>query len=70
MDKPRLAIEFETKNDFNEWKRTYTKYYDIENKEEIIKAIKGENEYIRISKLYYANNYGIEIEWKEEKIIM
>lgn len=67
MDKPRLAIEFETKNDFHEWERSYTKYYDIENKEEIIKAIKEENEYKRISKLYYATNYGIEIEWKGEK---
>lgn len=66
LNKPRLAIEYETKNDYHDWERSYTKYFDIEDKNEIIKAIKSENKYTRISRMYYATNYGIEIEYEKE----
>ena len=65
MRKPRLAIEYEAKNEYHDWEIAYTKYFDIENIEKIKEAIKDENENVRIKRIYYATNYGIEIEWEK-----
>ena len=62
MKKPRLAIEFETyEND--EWDVGYTAYFDIEDKDGIMNCLTKDRKVSRLKRFYYANEYGIEMEW-------
>jgi hypothetical protein len=62
VNKPRLAIEFETyEND--EWDVGYTAYFDIDDKDGIMKCLTKERKVSRLKRFYYANEYGIELEW-------
>jgi hypothetical protein len=66
MKKPRLAIEFETyEND--EWDVGLTKYFDIDDKDEIMKCLTKERKITRLKRFYYADENGIEIDWNKEK---
>jgi len=67
MERPRLAIEFETRNDYHDWELSFTVYHDISDKDGILKTLKKENEYTRIKRFYYATNFGMEIEWNEKE---
>lgn len=62
MNKQRLAIEFETyEND--EWDVGLTCYFDIDDKDGIMNCLTKKRKVSRLKRFYYANEYGIELEW-------
>lgn len=65
--KPRLAIEISEKNYDNTWTLYITKYFDIENTNEILSFISNYSNKLtlKVNRFYYANNYGIEIDYAE-----
>ena len=64
MNKPRFAIEV---IDVVTQELAYTHYFDISNDGEIITKIDEirRSTRFKINRFYYANNYGIEINFEE-----
>ena len=65
MNSPRFAIEV---MDVITKEIAYTYYFDITNDKKIIEKIDElrRSTYVTINRFYYANNYGIEIEFDKE----
>ena len=66
MNKPRFAIEIAKLND-NNWELYLTRYFNIEDTEDILIFVKSysNKKTFKINRFYYANNYGVEIDYAE-----
>ena len=63
MKKPRLAIECIVNDKDENWEQGFTTYFNIDDTKGIVDFIKQNRKKSKIIRFYYANEYGIEVNW-------